>query len=47
MAFPENERYEFRLMSGQTIRLEPDGSFYIDGSQCDGESFMGAHLCYY
>ena len=45
MVFPENQPYEFRLLSGQTIRLEPDGSFYIGNSKCKGEAFMGAHLC--
>ena len=45
MAFPENEPYEFRLMSGQTIRLETYGSFFIDNKRCSGEAFMGADLC--
>jgi len=45
VAFPENEPYEFRLMSGQTIRLETDGSFFIDNKRCSGEAFMGADLC--
>ena len=45
VAFPENEPYEFRLMSGQTIRLETDGSFFIDNKKCSGEAFMGADLC--
>ena len=47
MAFPENEGYEFRLMSGQTIRLETDGSFFIDDTQCSGHAFMRADLCQY
>ncbi|CAM9167488.1 unnamed protein product, partial [Laminaria digitata] len=41
-SLPENRGFEFRLMSGQTIRLEPDGSFYIDENKCRGEAFMGA-----
>ena len=45
VAFPENEGYEFRLMSGQTIRLETDGSFFIDDRQCSGDAFVGADLC--
>lgn len=45
VAFPENEPFEFRLMSGQTIRLEPDGSFFIDNHRCNGVAFMGADLC--
>lgn len=47
MAFPENEAYEFKLFQGQTIRLEPDGSFYVDGTECTEEAFMGAHMCEY
>ncbi|CAM9505578.1 unnamed protein product, partial [Laminaria digitata] len=43
--FPEQHAYEFRLMAGQTIRLEPDGSFYVDSTKCSGNSFMGADLC--
>ena len=45
MAYPENAGYEFRLMSGQTIRLETDGSSFIDDIQCSGDAFMGADLC--
>ena len=45
VAFPENEPDEFRLMSGQTIRLETDGSYFIDNKRCSGEAFMGADLC--
>ncbi|CAN0517654.1 unnamed protein product, partial [Laminaria digitata] len=45
VAFPENEGYEFRLMSGETIRLKTDGSFYIDGKLCSGDAFIGADLC--
>lgn len=42
---PENDPYEFRLFAGETIRLDPDGSFYIDGVACGGEAFSGADLC--
>ncbi|CAM9093102.1 unnamed protein product [Laminaria digitata] len=45
VAFPENEAYEFRLMSGQTIRLETDGSFFIDDKKCSGDAYMGADQC--
>ncbi|CAN0450655.1 unnamed protein product, partial [Laminaria digitata] len=43
--FPEQHAYEFRLMGGQIIKLQPDGSFYVDNTKCAGDSFMGAHLC--
>ncbi|CAN0535554.1 unnamed protein product, partial [Scytosiphon promiscuus] len=42
---PEGEAYEFRLMSGETIRLEQDGTHYLDNSQCEGESFTGVQYC--
>lgn len=42
---PENGPFEFRLMAGQTIRLEPDGSFFIDDNKCSGAAFMGVDLC--
>lgn len=45
MALPEEHAYEFRLMAGEKIRLEPDGSFYIGDKICVGNAFMGAHLC--
>ena len=45
VAFPEKEPYEFRLMSGQTIKLETDGSFFIDNKKRSGEAFVGADLC--
>ncbi|CAM9112449.1 unnamed protein product, partial [Laminaria digitata] len=45
MAFPENQSYEFRLMAGETIRLEPDGSFYVDGNKCSGDTFLGVGGC--
>ena len=45
VAFPENEPYEFRLMPGHAIRLETNGSFFIDNKRCSGEAFMGADLC--
>ncbi|CAN0474490.1 unnamed protein product [Laminaria digitata] len=45
VAFPENAGYEFRMMSGETIRLETDGTFFIDDTLCSGDAFMGADLC--
>lgn len=45
MAFPENQPYEFRLLAGETIRLEPDGSFYVDGQKCSGDTFLGVSGC--
>ena len=42
---PEGEAYEFRLMAGQTIKLEQDGSFSLDGVKCWGDSFMGVAAC--
>lgn len=42
---PEGEAYEFRLMAGQTIKLEQDGSFSVDGIECWGDSFMGVAAC--
>lgn len=45
MAFPENQPYEFRLLSGEAIRLQPDGSFYVDGQKCAGDTFLGVDGC--
>ena len=43
--FAERAGYEFRLFSGETIRLEPDGTFYVDDRECSGDAFEGAALC--
>lgn len=43
--FPEQAGYEFNLFNGETIKLEPGGSFYIDGHKCSGVLFEGAALC--
>nr|CAQ51446.1 putative vanadium-dependent iodoperoxidase 3 [Laminaria digitata] len=45
VTFPENAGYEFNLMSGETIRLETDGTFFINDRLCSGDAFMGADLC--
>ena len=45
MGFPENQSYHFRLLSGETIRLEPDGSFYVNGCKCEGDTFLGVGSC--
>ena len=42
---PEGEAYEFRLMSGEVIRLEQDGSHYLDDTKCDEDSYMGVGYC--
>ena len=42
---PEGEAYEFRLFSGEVIKLEMDGSHFLDGKLCKGESFMGIENC--
>lgn len=45
MGFPENAGYEFNLMSGERMRIEPDGSFFVDDRLCEGDAFQGVHLC--
>lgn len=42
---PEGEAYEFRLMSGEVIRLEQDGSHYLDDHECSGDSYKGVEYC--
>lgn len=45
MGFPEGHFYEFRLFTGETIKLDHDGEFYIDGKRCAGAAFTGADNC--
>ena len=45
ITLPEQEPYEFRLMVGETIRLEPDGSFFIDDVECVGPAYTGVDDC--
>lgn len=42
---PEGEAYEFRLMSGEVIRLEQDGSHYLDDKLCGEDSYKGVAYC--
>lgn len=43
--FPEEFVLEFRLLRGNVIRLFQDGSFSIDGRECDGEIYTGVEDC--
>ena len=45
MGLAEGEPYEFHLLGGETIRLEADGTFFIDGVQCTGEAYTGVDAC--
>ena len=36
---------EFRLLRGRVISLFQDGSFSIDGTECDGEVYTGVEDC--
>lgn len=43
--FTERSGYNFNLFSGENIRLEAGGSFFVDGQQCTGALFEGASKC--
>lgn len=45
LGFPEEYFHEFRLFTGETIKLEHDGEFYIDGQLCFGAGFTGVDMC--
>ena len=45
MTFAENFPFEFRLFTGEIIKLIPDGSFSIDGVTCQGLVFTGVEDC--
>ena len=42
---PEDHFYEFRLFTGETIKLDHTGDFYIDGERCSGVAFTGVNDC--
>ena len=45
MTFAENFPFEFRLFTGEIVKLNPDGSFSVDGVTCQGLVFTGAEDC--
>lgn len=45
VGFPEGHFYEFRLFTGEIIKLDHDGKFYIDGKRCSGAAFTGVDNC--
>lgn len=45
VGLPEGYYYEFRLFTGETIKLDYDGKFYIDGALCSGAAFTGVDNC--
>lgn len=45
VGFSEDHYYEFRLFTGETIKLDHDGAFYIDGHRCSGAGFTGVDDC--
>ena len=42
---PEDHFYEFRLFTGETIKLDHTGEFYVDGERCSGAAFTGVNDC--
>ena len=42
---PEDHFYEFHLFTGETIKLDHTGDFYIDGQRCSGAAFTGVNDC--
>ncbi|CAN0371798.1 unnamed protein product [Scytosiphon promiscuus] len=45
MGFPESGGFEFRLMAGETGRIESDGTFFVNDKQCSSENFQGVDAC--
>ena len=45
MTFAEEATFEFRLFTGEVIKLFQDGTFSIDGSICPGEVYTGVSDC--
>ena len=45
VTFPEEHFYEFRLFTGETIKLDHTGDFFIDGNRCSGYAFTGVDDC--
>ncbi|CAN0510741.1 unnamed protein product, partial [Scytosiphon promiscuus] len=45
VGLPEDHFYEFHLFTGETIKLDYDEKFYIDGNLCSGAAFTGVDNC--
>jgi len=45
MSFPEKHYWEFRLFTGEKIKLNYDGKFFINGKRCRREGFTGVDKC--
>ena len=45
MTFAEESNFEFRLFTGEVIKLFQDGTFSIDGSICPGLVYTGVAAC--
>lgn len=45
MSYPEKYHYDFRLFTGEEIKLFPDGTFTIDGKYCVGQIYTGVEDC--
>ena len=45
MTFAEEATFEFRLFTGEVIKLFQDGTFSVDGNICPGEVYTGVSDC--
>ena len=45
MTFAEEATFEFRLFTGEVIKLFQDGTFSIDGDICSGLVYTGVADC--
>ena len=45
MTFTAEATFEFRLFTGEVIRLFQDGTFSIDGNTCSGLVYTGVPDC--
>lgn len=45
MNLPEKFSMEFMLFNGNVIKLDADGTFYIDGNKCMGPTYTGVEDC--
>ena len=45
MTFAEESTFEFRLFTGEVIKLFQDGTFSIDGFICPGLVYTGVAAC--
>ncbi|CAN0016257.1 unnamed protein product, partial [Ascophyllum nodosum] len=45
IAFPEDDSLEFRVFTGEVIKLYPDGTFSIDGRTCKENVYNGVSEC--